>query len=233
MVFVAGAQLCKKMGRRRKSEENEPVSKNDSLARIQQISKKARNMFTSNEDRPIPSNVMSQEVRLRAKIEQEYSNIHAMANAKEAKKRTSVSPDPEDTESKSVAMDVEVAPAPVPSEATKLIQQMKKDEEKMVEKNQAVVEYKKAQTIAETFGSTALIRRRPNQVPKPQWHAPWKLKRVISGHLGWVRAIAVDPTNDWFVTGSADRSIKVKTEPYANADLLMFTNRFGILPPGN
>ena len=33
--------------------------------------------------------------------------------------------------------------------------------------------------------------------------------RVISGHLGWVRCIAVDPSNDWFATGSGDRTIKV------------------------
>jgi len=33
--------------------------------------------------------------------------------------------------------------------------------------------------------------------------------RVISGHLGWVRAIAVDPSNDWFATGAADRTIKI------------------------
>jgi len=33
--------------------------------------------------------------------------------------------------------------------------------------------------------------------------------RVISGHLGWVRAIAVDPTNEWFATGSKDRTIKI------------------------
>lgn len=32
--------------------------------------------------------------------------------------------------------------------------------------------------------------------------------KVISGHLGWVRAIAMDPGNEWFVTGSADRTIK-------------------------
>lgn len=55
----------------------------------------------------------------------------------------------------------------------------------------------------------SITRRRAAEVPKPKWHAPWKLKRVISGHLGWVRAIAIDPTNDWFVTGAADRTIKV------------------------
>jgi WD40 repeat protein len=34
--------------------------------------------------------------------------------------------------------------------------------------------------------------------------------QVISGHLGWVRSIAFDPGNEWFCTGSADRTIKVK-----------------------
>lgn len=46
-------------------------------------------------------------------------------------------------------------------------------------------------------------------MPKPQWHAPWKLMRVISGHLGWVRCIDVEPANEWFVTGAADRVIKI------------------------
>lgn len=44
---------------------------------------------------------------------------------------------------------------------------------------------------------------------KPKWHAPWKLYRVISGHLGWVRSCAVEPGNEWFATGSADRVIKI------------------------
>ena len=43
----------------------------------------------------------------------------------------------------------------------------------------------------------------------PQWHAPWALHAVASGHLGWVRCVAFDPQNQWFVTGSADRTIKV------------------------
>jgi len=35
--------------------------------------------------------------------------------------------------------------------------------------------------------------------------------QVISGHLGWVRCVAVEPGNQWFVTGAADRVIKVNT----------------------
>ena len=33
--------------------------------------------------------------------------------------------------------------------------------------------------------------------------------RVISGHTGWVRCLAVDPSNDWFASGSNDRIIKI------------------------
>jgi len=50
----------------------------------------------------------------------------------------------------------------------------------------------------------------PWEEEKPEWHAPWKLKTVITaGHVGWVRTVTVDPTNSWFATGSADRTIKI------------------------
>lgn len=67
---------------------------------------------------------------------------------------------------------------------------------------------------ATSGGSTlnsALIRRKDLEARKaaPKHHAQWKLARVISGHLGWVRAIAMDPENKWFVTGAGDRMIKV------------------------
>lgn len=55
----------------------------------------------------------------------------------------------------------------------------------------------------------SIAPRRPVQMPKPDWHAPWKLYRVISGHTGWVRCIAVEPENKWFATGSNDRIIKI------------------------
>lgn len=45
--------------------------------------------------------------------------------------------------------------------------------------------------------------------PRPEWHAPWKLMRVISGHLGWVRSLAVEPNNQWFASGAGDRTIKI------------------------
>lgn len=57
--------------------------------------------------------------------------------------------------------------------------------------------------------SASLIRRQGLQPIRPTWHAPWKLLRVISGHLGWVRAVHVEPDNQWFCTGAGDRTIKI------------------------
>ncbi|XP_013378829.1 pleiotropic regulator 1 [Lingula anatina] len=54
-----------------------------------------------------------------------------------------------------------------------------------------------------------LVPTKAPTMPKPTWHPPWKLYRVISGHHGWVRSIAVEPGNEWFATGSADRMIKI------------------------
>lgn len=54
-----------------------------------------------------------------------------------------------------------------------------------------------------------LIPKKAPTIPKPKWHPPWKLYRVISGHLGWVRCVAIEPGNEWFATGAADRVIKI------------------------
>lgn len=54
----------------------------------------------------------------------------------------------------------------------------------------------------------AAQRARP-EIPKPVWHPPWKLMRVLSGHEGWVRTIAMDPTNEWFASSGNDRLIKI------------------------
>lgn len=70
-----------------------------------------------------------------------------------------------------------------------------------------IISYNTADNIK---SSTSLVARRlPPKIPEPQWHAPWELSAVVSGHLGWVRCIAFDPSNEWFVTGSADRTIKI------------------------
>lgn len=64
-------------------------------------------------------------------------------------------------------------------------------------------------TPQKNLPSSSPVRKQTVQQVKPEWHAPWKLMRVISGHLGWVRALAVEPNNQWFVSGAGDRTIKI------------------------
>ncbi|KAJ3306075.1 pre-mRNA-splicing factor prp46 [Kappamyces sp. JEL0829] len=70
----------------------------------------------------------------------------------------------------------------------------------------------KTPSEASSFGdsSGSLIRiKEGRKIAKPEWHAPWKLKTVISGHTGWVRCLAVDVSNEWFASGAGDRIIKI------------------------
>jgi pleiotropic regulator 1 len=62
------------------------------------------------------------------------------------------------------------------------------------------------------------IRPPSEAKPEPETNADsepqalnWRLLRVLANaHLGWVRLVTVDPvTNDWFVTGSSDSTIKI------------------------
>lgn len=57
--------------------------------------------------------------------------------------------------------------------------------------------------------SKALALHKQTHTVKPTFHPQWKLTRVISGHLGWVRSVAVEPGNKWFATGAGDRVIKI------------------------
>uniref|UniRef100_A0A5K3EML0 Pleiotropic regulator 1 n=1 Tax=Mesocestoides corti TaxID=53468 RepID=A0A5K3EML0_MESCO len=63
--------------------------------------------------------------------------------------------------------------------------------------------------IVQVGNEKLLLPKKAPTMPKPTWHPPWKLARVISGHSGWVRCISFDPTNEFFATGAADRMIKI------------------------
>mmetsp|Transcript_27307 Transcript_27307/g.76240 ORF Transcript_27307/g.76240 Transcript_27307/m.76240 type:complete len:456 (+) Transcript_27307:89-1456(+) len=84
--------------------------------------------------------------------------------------------------------------------------------------SRALVKHANAPTLGEKIkpesktkiSSTALVEaKRGSSSVMPDWHAPWKLFRVISGHTGWVRAVTMDVSNEWFATGSGDRCIKI------------------------
>lgn len=55
----------------------------------------------------------------------------------------------------------------------------------------------------------ATFERKVAPLPTPTYHPQWKLMRVIGGHNGWVRSISVNPSNEWFATGSADSTVKI------------------------
>ncbi|EEB09486.1 WD repeat protein Prp5 [Schizosaccharomyces japonicus yFS275] len=67
----------------------------------------------------------------------------------------------------------------------------------------------KASQSAARAAQASMVKRTLADQVKPDWHAPWKLMRVINGHLGWVRCVDVEPGNQWFCTGAGDRTIKI------------------------
>ncbi|KAF1994078.1 pre-mRNA-splicing factor prp46 [Amniculicola lignicola CBS 123094] len=67
----------------------------------------------------------------------------------------------------------------------------------------------KGPTPNKNLPSSAMVRKDTVRQVKPEWHAPWKVMRVVSGHMGWVRSLAVEPDNQWFASGAADRTIKI------------------------
>jgi pleiotropic regulator 1 len=55
--------------------------------------------------------------------------------------------------------------------------------------------------------SSSLVRKDTFRQAKPEWHRPWVPFRVLAGSMGWVRSLAVDPDNQFFVSGSGDRTM--------------------------
>ncbi|KAG5452371.1 Pleiotropic regulator 1 [Clonorchis sinensis] len=78
-----------------------------------------------------------------------------------------------------------------------------------VEKNKPKPMLDQNTSLVQVGGEKILLPKKAPTMPKPTWHPPWKLCRVVSGHTGWVRCVAFDPTNEFFVTGAGDRMIKV------------------------
>lgn len=99
------------------------------------------------------------------------------------------------------------------AETTKLIEGIPSKQESTEKSSSNALALRKSvpnkATPSTTASQTSLVRRQDLQQPKPEWHAPWKLMRVISGHLGWVRALTVEPGNQWFASGAGDRTIKI------------------------
>jgi len=137
----------------------------------------------------------SESVKIACKMTDEYQNATAFEPAVQ-QKRARKSEDDGAGAVADIIEDVAAATAERKNKAeTAIVAYKRREEEK------AALPATQTQALA--------LRKRATMVETPEWHAPWKLMRVISGHNGWVRAVTVDPTNEWFATGAKDRMIKI------------------------
>jgi pleiotropic regulator 1 len=151
--------------------------------------------------------VNSQRVKLQSKIYDEYKQVQVLPYPLLKRQKEQL----EKKKAKggsNVSSSTSAAESITDSGVEKILDTMPKK----AHQQQALVMHKP--TIHNPFpdapgGGSSLVRRPVAQAVRPEWHAPWRLMRVISGHQGWVRSIAVEPGNNWFATGAGDRIIKV------------------------
>jgi pleiotropic regulator 1 len=199
--------------------------------------KRTYDMFLGNHGQRVPLDEASQRLKIGSKISDEYAclkgynprHVPSSTDGRPADVPLAAQPSAAPVESKSTAAklidsvaanrhDVTDAPTAEPSRSGQLILFSEggpipaSDRITPVAKaalSSSVMVPTAAGGRKEYIPSAAIARRAASKWPRPEWHAPWRCYRVISGHLGWVRAVAFDPANEWFVTGSGDRTIKV------------------------
>ncbi|KAK4514279.1 uncharacterized protein ATC70_001870 [Mucor velutinosus] len=173
--------------------------------------KKTRIMFSTAYSQAAMDEQESQRVKLTSKIHDEYQDLRTLPEAliKQQKEAAKARMKAKSTTVEEVTNDDD-------NEKTAVSQLIDSIPEKStLDKNEGVVALRgKDQFTSDIFGDTlagsgSLVRRARAKTIRPVWHAPWKLMRVISGHLGWVRAVTVEPGNKWFATGAGDRTIKI------------------------
>eukprot|EP00559_Dactyliosolen_fragilissimus_P006057 CAMPEP_0184868446 /NCGR_PEP_ID=MMETSP0580-20130426/30449_1 /TAXON_ID=1118495 /ORGANISM="Dactyliosolen fragilissimus" /LENGTH=562 /DNA_ID=CAMNT_0027369341 /DNA_START=66 /DNA_END=1754 /DNA_ORIENTATION=- len=96
-----------------------------------------------------------------------------------------------------------------PESANTLVSPVQKQDASFKNINNNNIENLKDNSKSDGILTKSTITKVSKSIPTPKWHAPWKLSTVLSSHLGWVRSIAFDSTNDIFATGAADRTIKI------------------------
>ena len=170
-----------------------------------QSQKRARDMFISEYAEPVAQDAYSENIRRNVKAKGEYGSVLEMS--KTLKFKTIVDEAKKKGVNKSGG-DVK------PGEEPELVGDsgLKKGSKKsdIDSKALAVIADSKQIIDSKMKGtSKALIKKRMSSFIQPRWHAPWKLYRVAAGHTGWVKCVAIEPNNEWFATGSNDRTIKI------------------------
>ena len=204
------------------SRENEETYK-ELRDKFQVSQRYTRQMYLSNYGEPTPQIKASEQCHLSVKVASEYGLVKNMAppapaprqpkSHRSAPQSTTLVPDVQPV----VESEVEAVKRPsvaegkasfVDAELSELIEDLPANAAETKKEGQLVA-YKGGVLDHLNPRTALLLRQRERLRAQPTWHAPWKLSRVISGHLGWVRCMAMDPANEWFATGAADRTIKI------------------------
>eukprot|EP00808_Paulinella_micropora_P018805 g38371.t1 len=192
-------------------------------------------MFLGDYGLPLPIHTSSNSMKMESKVSDEYALVRHMAppaksklqQAKEsqesAKYESSTSADDStaapngESKKEEETSVVNGMPPPAMSRADKisdLVDQIsagREKKQKLDANSGALIAISTPEGVSEDWRvrSELIRKKREEKMIRPEWHAPWKLFRVIPGHLGWVRSLAVDPANEWFASGSGDRTIKI------------------------
>ncbi|KAF9652534.1 WD40 repeat-like protein [Thelephora ganbajun] len=153
--------------------------------------KRTREIFASCPDDNIKDDERSTRIRLSVKINDEYKDYKQLPPALLSQQGPVGPARPKDAQRKMIT-------AGPTSEASMMIAKI----------DNTPVQQPSTFTSSSTL-SKVLALHKTTRTIKPTYHPQWKLVRVISGHLGWVRSVAVEPGNKWFATGAGDRVIKI------------------------
>lgn len=182
----------------------EEVTKHSVHTLVFRSLKRTHDMFVSDHDAPLPPNEKSSAISRNTKMRSEYGPVLHLPTIKETKtthgKQNAQVNDLMNHNQNSTNTNSKI----VSNDSTQL-----QNHQGQVKERTSEIPASKA-LVASNQNTKALANiKKASIMPKPKWHPPWKLYRVISGHIGWVRCVAFEPGNEWFVTGSNDRTIKI------------------------
>jgi pleiotropic regulator 1 len=215
----------------------DPVVKHSVHTLVFRSLKRTHDMFLAHEGQPIPEDDLALKAKIACKIRSEHYQVKDLPPPNETVAKmtmrtapTSAKPDPPSVtvlgghaypSAPGVTLGPGTAakPRPLSEEGIAVVKEQVAAAHKHIPTGSSVGDiYEHAgkdrigppsQSLVLSKGTQQLVPRRALQTVRPEWNPPWKLMRVISGHLGWVRCIAMEPGNEWFATGSSDRTIKL------------------------
>jgi pleiotropic regulator 1 len=165
-------------------------------------------MFLSDQVNPPPFDDKAEALRMSCRARDEYGLVMHLVKTDQRKGSSKINIDDDDIDDMPRSAGKLTNEVNDKQSASGYSDQHYEDEDLSTNSIPALNETSKT-ALVPTANQIAAIQKKAATMPKPKWHPPWKLYRVISGHLGWVRCIAVEPGNQWFATGSADRIIKI------------------------